>query len=72
MDAIFHALIVNSLSLLVPLMSGLWQVNLIYQCNDEKGVKKGLLDGIEQGMPKGDSWIVRFHYPQNLKFLMLS
>ena len=21
-------------------------------------------------MPKGDSWIVRFHYPQNLKFLM--
>ena len=43
----------------------------IDQCNNEKGVKKrGLLDGIEQGMPKGDSWIVRFHYPQNLKFLM--
>ena len=47
----------------------------IDQCNNEKGVKKlkkGLLDRIEQGMPKGDSWIVRFHYPQNLKFLMLS
>ena len=46
----------------------------IDQCNHEKGVKKGLLDEIlhipKQRMPKGDSWIVRFHYPQNLNFLM--
>ena len=48
----------------------LWVDPNIDQLNNEKGVKKGLLDGIEQGMPKGDSWIVRLHHPQNLKFLM--